>query len=83
MHNVEELERALEIFRLFYQTYPDRLGIRHTAGDESEKSYLSGDEFELIFHLLLRAKRSAPRLIPEALLVPLPRADARKARKGT
>jgi len=35
----------LKYFRLFYQAYPDRLGIRHTAGDESEKSHPSSDEF--------------------------------------
>lgn len=35
----------LKYFRLFYQAYPDRLEIRHTPGDESEKSHPSGDEF--------------------------------------
>lgn len=35
----------LKYFRLFYQAYPGRLGIRHTTGDESEKSHPSGDEF--------------------------------------
>ena len=37
----------LKYFRLFYQAYPERLGIRHPTGDESEITSPAGMELAL------------------------------------